>query len=71
MIIYYCRASMFLQGSDLLHACNKQANFAMALFFAYDIVPLSLEREREEREEKSFVEGGQINPRYLPYVFSE
>ena len=58
---------MFLQGSDLLHACNKQANFAMVLFFAYDIVA----REREEREEKSFVEGGQINPRHLPYVFSE
>ena len=30
-----------------------------------------LSREREEREEKSFDEGGQINPRYLPYVFSE
>jgi hypothetical protein len=28
-------------------------------------------RERMEREEKSFDEGGQINPRYLPYVFSE
>ena len=50
---------MFLQGSDLLHACNKQANFAGAVLCI------------REREEKSFVEGGQINPRYLPYVFSE
>jgi len=44
---------MFLQGSDLLHACNGTRSTLRAVL---SIVILS--REREEREEESFVEGG-------------
>ena len=57
MIIDYCRASMFLQGSDLLRACNGTRSNSMALFFA---IP-------ERREEFCMPAVRLTQDKYLPY----
>ena len=61
---------MFLQGSDLLHACNGTRSTLHAVLSIIGSVSLELPttyfRQREEREEKSFDEGVRLTQDIYP-----